>query len=134
MTAHSGPVKETWSDDRDREVISSLDFTIPDVPISVSEANFDEAVTIEIVEGLPLRIIEFYTDAALRHARVREVDPGVWVASVIGLDGAMADGDNPADALGALREAIIGWVVVKRRVGAVDIPTIDGFDVNPAHE
>jgi predicted RNase H-like HicB family nuclease len=85
----------------------------------------------ELVEGLPLRLVESYADAATRHAVVREVDPGVWVASVVGLEGAWADGDSPEDALRNLPEAIVGWVAVKRRVGASDIPRIEGIDLNP---
>jgi predicted RNase H-like HicB family nuclease len=83
----------------------------------------------ERIEGLPIRLVEAYADLAIHHARVVEVDPGVWVASVVGLDGAWADGDSRDEACAALRDAVIGWVAVKRRVGA-DIPKMEGIDLN----
>jgi predicted RNase H-like HicB family nuclease len=86
-------------------------------------------IAAEMIEGLPVRLVEAYVDLAIHHARVVEVDPGVWVASVIGLDGAWADGDSRDEAYAALREAVIGWVAVKRRVGG-EIPRMEGIDLN----
>ena len=134
MTAQSvaltGPVEDNWSDDR--EVVRSLDFPTPSDIERAEPSEFDSVVSVEVLEGLPVRLIELYADAAVRHARMSEVDPGVWVANVVGLDGAMADGDSADEAMASLREAVIGWVVVKRQVGATDIPVIDGFDLNPS--
>ena len=90
----------------------------------------DSSVSYETIEGLPTRLVEAYAAAASRHARVREVDPGVWVASVVGLEGAWADGETAEEALEALPEAIVGWVAVKLRLGAADIPRIEGLNVN----
>jgi hypothetical protein len=41
----------------------------------------------------------------------------------------LADGDSPAEALGAVFETVVGWVAVKRRIGA-EIPSIEGLDLN----
>ncbi len=99
--------------------------------VSVQVGRFDsDEVSAETVEGLPIKLVEAYAAIAVRHARVREVDPGVWVATVAGLDGAWAEGDSFQGAEMALHEAIIGWVAVKRRVGAADIPAIEGIDLN----
>jgi predicted RNase H-like HicB family nuclease len=93
--------------------------------VLASEPNYAP----EMVEGMPLSLVESYADLALRHAHVAEIDPGLWFAKVFGLDGAWGDGDTSAAALAELREAVIGWVAVKRRFG-VKIPAIDGVDLN----
>ena len=80
----------------------------------------------------PRSVDELYAEIATRHAIVREVDPGVWLARVIGLDGAWTDGDTPEEALAALPEAILDWVRVKRAIGASDIPPMEGLDLNTA--
>jgi predicted RNase H-like HicB family nuclease len=91
----------------------------------------DGRVSVETVEGLPVRLVEAYADLACRHARVRQVDPGVWFATVVGLEGAWGDGATEEEALQSLREAIIGWVAVKRRLGIGDIPPMEGMNLNP---
>ncbi len=95
------------------------------------EPEDDLVVSAEDVEGLPLGLVKQYATVATRHATVREVDEGVWVATVTGLDGAYGDGVSQNDALASLVEAIVGWVAVKRRVGATDIPPMEGLDLNP---
>ena len=94
----------------------------------------DGRVSVATVEGLPRSLVEAYADLACRHAKVREVDPGVWFASVAGLEGAWGDGESAEEALGSLREAIIGWVAVKRRLGIQNIPPMEGIDLNPRAE
>lgn len=89
------------------------------------------AISVLTIEGLPIHLVETYARAASGHARLREVDPNVWVASVVGLDGAWAEGSTAQEAFGALPAAIMGWVAVKLRTGAKDIPIIEGFDLNP---
>ncbi len=84
----------------------------------------------ESVEGLPLSLVQSYADRACWHARVQEVDPGVWYASVAGLDGAYGDGGSRDEACRELRAGIVGWVAVKRRLGQ-EIPLLDGIDLNP---
>ena len=98
-----------------------------DLPSSETDA----AMSATAIEGLPIQLVETYARAASGHARVREVDPNVWVASVVGLDGAWAEGSTAQEAVGALPAAIMGWVAVKLRTGATDIPIIEGFDMNP---
>lgn len=90
----------------------------------------DGRVSTATVEGLPRVLVQAYADVACRHAKVREVDPGVWFASVVGLEGAWGDGDSAEEALESLREAIIGWVAVKRRLGVQGIPPMEGIDLN----
>jgi len=86
-------------------------------------------VSPEMVEGLPISLVRAYADRAVRHSRVREVDPGVWVATVVGLEGAYGDGASEDEALDDLREAVAGWVAVRRRLG-LKIPALDGLDLN----
>lgn len=101
--------------------------------VDADVAAFDtQRVSSEDVEGLPLSLVEAYAELASRHATVREVEPGVFFATVAGLEGAWGDGGNPVAALKELGVAIVGWVAVKRRVGATDIPPMEGLDINPA--
>jgi predicted RNase H-like HicB family nuclease len=93
--------------------------------------DVDEHVSPEMVEGLPIGLVHAYAERAVRHVRVQETDPGVWFASVVGLDGAWGDGGTPDEACRELHEAIVGWVAVKRRLGIM-IPPIDGMDLNTA--
>jgi predicted RNase H-like HicB family nuclease len=96
----------------------------------ISPVEGDNGYSAEMVEDLPLTLVARYAELACHHARVVEVDPGVWFASVVGIEGPWGDGDTPQKALDELHEAIIGWVAVKRRVGANDIPSIEGIDLN----
>ncbi len=88
-------------------------------------------ISAEDVEGVPLGIVRLYAEIATRHAITRQIEPGVWVATVAGLEGAWGDGDSPEEAGRELEEAIVGWIAVKRRVGARDIPPMEGIDLNP---
>jgi predicted RNase H-like HicB family nuclease len=101
--------------------------------VSVTGAGTDQLdedyVSAERVEDLPVGLVLAYAERAARHVRVKEVDPGVWVATVAGLEGAYGDGDSPEEAQSDLREAIIGWVAVKRRLG-LQIPVLEGLDLN----
>jgi predicted RNase H-like HicB family nuclease len=83
----------------------------------------------ELIEGIPLSLVDAYAERAVLHARVREVDTGVWIASVVGLEGAYGDGESEADATADLREAVVGWVAVRRRLG-LQIPELEGLDLN----
>jgi predicted RNase H-like HicB family nuclease len=100
--------------------------------LAPSSRSSDPEVSTEMVEDLPLTLVRAYADIACRHARVTETDAGVWFADVVGLEGAWGDGSSPEEAEEELREAIIGWVAVKRRMGATDIPPIEGIDLNLA--
>lgn len=94
------------------------------------EAVADPRVDAETIEGLPRPLVEAFARMAAAHGVAREVDPDVWVASVVGFEGAWADGGTAEEAKKGLSEAIVGWVAVKRRIGAQDIPVIEGLDLN----
>jgi predicted RNase H-like HicB family nuclease len=98
-------------------------------PVAVEQIH--DGVVSGDIEGLPRALVDAYVDIAVGHAQVVEADPGVWVATVAGLDGAYGDGDSMNAAIADLREAIVGWVAVKRRIGATDIPPMEGIDLNP---
>ena len=83
----------------------------------------------ERVEDLPKALVESYADAASRCATVSEIDPEVWFASVEGLEGAWGEGSSEQEARRDLRDTIVGWVAVKRRLG-YEIPPLDGLDLN----
>jgi hypothetical protein len=95
------------------------------------EVHFDDTEVVGDIEGVPLSLIKLYASLALRHAQTEEMYPGEWVSTVVGLKGAYGEGATAAAAEIDLCETIIGWVVVKRRLGAMDIPPMEGIDLNP---
>lgn len=83
----------------------------------------------EDVEGLPYELVRLYAKIAATHAIIRPVENGVLVATVVDLEGAWGEGENESDALANLEDAIVGWVAVKRRVGA-RMPPMESVDLN----
>ncbi len=110
---------------------TGLAFTDSDRVEGASIVSLEPGVSSEIIGGLPSRLLDRYVALACKHAIVREVDPGVWVARIVGFQGAWADADNAEDALAVLPAAVAGWVVAKREAGASDIPVLYGLDLNP---
>ena len=105
-------------------------FALPSVVGAVSAFLTDaEPYAAEMIEDLPVSLVKTYAALALRHAVVSEIEPGTWFAAVRGLEGAWGDGDDASEALEELEVAIVGWVAVKRRVGA-EIPQIEGLNLN----
>jgi predicted RNase H-like HicB family nuclease len=98
-------------------------------PYLAAISSSPAAAPVGLVEGLPRRLVESYADAACRKATTSEVDPQVWFASVSGLEGAWGEGDSAQEALRDLRETVVGWVAVRRRLG-LEIPVLDGLDFN----
>ena len=76
-------------------------------------------------------MLELYADIASRHATTKQLSDGSCVATVVGLNGAFGEGSTAEEAVNDLKEAIVGWVVVKRRIGATDIPPMEGLNLNP---
>jgi len=74
-------------------------------------------------------LIAAYAEAAARHGVAREVESGFWVATVVGLDGAWSDGSTPEAALEDLEQVIREWAHVKCRLGAQDMPRIEGISL-----
>jgi predicted RNase H-like HicB family nuclease len=93
------------------------------------EETFAETRSAELIEDLPKSLVEAYVKRAMGHAYAREIEPGTWFATVAGLDGAWGDGDTADEARSELREALVGWIAVKRRFG-YDVPAIEGLDLN----
>jgi predicted RNase H-like HicB family nuclease len=94
-------------------------------------AQFEGTSRIDDVEGVPKSLLKLYADLAVPHATARELDEGGWIATVAGLEGAYGEGSTATEAVADLRKTIISWVVVKRRIGASDIPLMEGLDLNP---
>jgi predicted RNase H-like HicB family nuclease len=55
----------------------------------------------------------------------------VWVADVVGLDGAWAEGPTRAVAVQNLQSVIYEWVTMKLDDGDRDIPQMDGLRLVP---
>lgn len=138
MTTELIDTRRAWTISTERSTPATTELETLDQPGSVLFAISPVlagsaqmgGLRVQLIEGLPVALVEHYAAIARRHARLREVDPGVWVASVAGLDGAWAEGATEVEALNALPDAIVGWVAVKRRAGALDIPPLEGIDLN----
>lgn len=98
-------------------------------PARWSEERFAQDRLADLIEDLPRGLVDAYVNRAVLHSYTREIEPGIWFSTVAGLDGAWGDGDTPDEALSELRDALIGWVAVKRRLGC-EIPAIEGLDLN----
>lgn len=77
-------------------------------------------------EGPLERLIHEWVRRACRHSRVRRIDRRVWVADVVGLDGAWADGPSPEAAEAALPGVVEEWVRMKLADGDSDLPAMHG--------
>lgn len=125
---------QVWVDDVDTRGTADVQLGVthrdPEVWSGVSgQVMAEDEVTEDFIEDLPGGLVRAYVSRAISHKVTREVDPGVWVASVAGLDGAYGDGDSPETACSDLAEAITGWVAVRRRM-RLAIPAIEGLDLN----
>lgn len=88
-----------------------------------------EFVEVERVAGLPLQLVASYAYAAVRHARVSQIEDGLWFAEIAGFEGVWGEGSSPAMAEADLLASIPGWVELKLEAGDT-VPSIDGFDLN----
>lgn len=99
-------------------------------PYVAPEHLFDGAERIVEIEGVPVTLLDLYAEIAKRHALTREISEGQWVSTVAGLKGAYGEGATQTEAQADLCEAVKGWVLIKRRIGASDIPLMEGLDLN----
>ncbi len=76
------------------------------------------------------RVVDEYVIEAMRHARTRQFPDGYWIADVIGLEGAWADGETREAALGALPDIIFDWAMLKIADHDGDIPPLGEIDLN----
>lgn len=106
-------------------------YTSSEVPVSViAEGRSDaEKPSLPLVGGLPSFLVDAYAMAALRHAIVQLLEDDSYFASVVNLQGVWGSGSTPQIALEDLRQSIPGWVDLHRNRG-IEIPAIDGFDLN----
>jgi predicted RNase H-like HicB family nuclease len=122
--------RKAWADDLDTQHSAEGQVTDPrNHPAHWSAEVFAEDRSAEMVEDLPRGLVNAYVDRAMQHAYIREIEPGTWFSAVAGLEGAWGDGDTAEEARSELREALVGWIAVKRRLG-YEVPAIDGLDLN----
>lgn len=105
-------------------------YLVPETePSSIEVAEPEELPRSRWIAGLPENLIAAYAAAAVRHALVNELEDGTFFASIVGLPGVWGSGASSADASDDLLASIPDWVVVHRDQG-IEIPAIDGFDLN----
>lgn len=71
------------------------------------------------------RLVDQWVRIAVRHARVRKIDH-MYIADVVRVDGAWADGSSEAKALKRLSGVLHEWVTMKLEDGDDDIPPMEG--------
>lgn len=86
-------------------------------------------VSVETIAGVPERLLHDYAEAAVRHARTYEIEPGEWFSEIVGFEGLWADGSSREMAEADLLSAIPGWVELRLNAGG-DVPRIGGYDLN----
>jgi predicted RNase H-like HicB family nuclease len=72
--------------------------------------------------------LEPYIAAALRAARVRELQPGRWYADLASFPGAWADGTSAEECLATLADVLHEWLIVKVILGDRDVPVLGDLD------
>ncbi len=97
-----------------------------------AETQVVVAATSDPRAGLRFReaLVDAWVDEAVRHAWKRELEPGLWIATVAGVTGAMADGDSEQEVTRRLPTVLHDWAWLKIDDGDRDIPVIGGVDLN----
>ncbi len=72
------------------------------------------------------KLIEQWVTKAAFHARARRIG-GEWIADVVGVPGAWAEGTTKANALASLPSVLNEWVRLKLADGDQDIPPMEGL-------
>jgi predicted RNase H-like HicB family nuclease len=86
-------------------------------------------VSVELIAGIPVALLHDYAEAAVRHARTQEIEPGQWFSEIVGFEGLWGEGSSREMAEADLLVAIPGWVELRLNAGA-DVPQLGGYDLN----
>lgn len=86
-------------------------------------------VDVELIAGVPKQMLHDYAEAAVRHARSQEIEPGQWFAEILGFQGLWGEGSTLEMAELDLLAAVPGWVELRIKAGG-RVPELDGFDLN----
>lgn len=100
----------------------------PDITEQAIRAE-DPTVSVALLGGLPEAMVKAYAKAAVRHACFDLLESGEVFGSVSGLQGVWGEGATVEESRRDLEESIIDWVIV-RREQRLDIPPIEGLDLN----
>lgn len=117
------PSHEAFTDANDMRAVPSQEKIVAFINAQTPRFHADR------VGDLPGQLVHAYADSAVRHARAEQLDDDLWFASVFGLQGVWGEGSSAHAAIEELRQAIPGWVAIRREIKA-EIPPIEGFDLN----
>ena len=81
-------------------------------------------------DGVYLRLLGSWVDAALRHSSVKALGPGEFVSAVAGVQGAVGYGESEVEAVDSLRFGLADWLHLSLVDGDDDIPVFAGLDFN----
>jgi predicted RNase H-like HicB family nuclease len=90
--------------------------------VLVASVHQDEPSFRDPMESL----VSQWVALATSHARVRRIGD-LFLADVVGIDGAWAEGESPEEALSALPDVLSDWVLLKLEDGDRDIPPMEGI-------
>lgn len=95
-----------------------------------TQAAVGGLVFVDFEKGRPVMgVVQAYVRAALRRSRVEETDPGVWMATVDGLQGIYGLGSSAGAARRELADDLPAWIGFLRE-RSVPVPVIDGLNIN----
>lgn len=83
-----------------------------------------------LVAGVPMSMVEQWADGALLESDFEQLPDGSWFAAVSGAQGAWGEGSQAEEALKDLRDALIGWAVL-RLINGQSVPEIRGSSLSP---
>ena len=79
---------------------------------------------------LPMRSVSQYARTAVRQATTRQLADGSWLAAIEGFSGVWANEPSQKEALDALEEVVLEWVILKIRDEDRDLPVLESLDLN----
>jgi predicted RNase H-like HicB family nuclease len=83
---------------------------------------------------IPPQLVDRYVQSALRYAATQPLDDGEWYAAIEhdGFEGVWAVRNHQAEVLDELKEVLTDWVVLKFLDRDLDIPVVEGINLNLA--
>ena len=71
-----------------------------------------------------------YIQAAMQHCEFEKMENGRYFGTITPCPGVWADGETIEQTRAVLREVLEDWILVRNRQG-LEIPAVDGWDINP---
>lgn len=117
-------------EDRTDALEISLDRS-EDLPISAPNERVRQSLSeAEGMTRLPMRLIEKYSEIAVRHATLKRAADAEWFAKIPGFLGVWAKEGSREETLEVLQEVVVDWVLLKIEHKDRDLPVVEEIDLN----